>query len=520
MASLKDYRNQQLEKLQKLKELGFEPYPHSAENNDQVTILTIRETAQSQVGQTVCLVGRFLESRQHGQIVFIDLGDGQAQIQLIARGESLASKPKEGSLGFENIDLLTRGDFIEASGQIRFSKSGELSLDVSRLRLLSKVLRPLPYQLTETEVCRRQRYLEMAVNPKVQQRFIRRSIFWQATRNFLNKKGFIEVNNPVLEKTSGGAEAQPFETKMAALDNELFYLRISHELPLKKLLGAGFSKVYDLGPRFRNENFSDEHLPEHIATEWYWAYRDWQAGMSFCEEMLLEVIQTTFGRLKFDYQDQVVDFSQRPWPRLDYCQALAEHYDGLDVLKADWPKIESQLKKHQLVIDQEGDCDKGIDKLLKNIRKKWSGPFWLVNPPKFMCPLAKDDPQKPGTAERFWGIIAGSELLNGFSEINDPQEQLKRFNQQQEKRQAGDSEAHMLDLDFIEMLEYGMPPAVGFGYSERLFWLLEGVVARDGVPFLPMKNEFNSATKSVYPDLFKKGGLLEQPAKEKQSKLK
>ena len=354
----------------------------------------------------------------------------------------------------------------------------------------------MPEKLENKEERFRRRYVDMNVNPAVRQRFYRRSTFWQATRDYLNQHGFTEVNVPVLEHTTGGADANPFVTHMDALDGQQFYLRISHELPLKRLLGAGFEKVYDIGPRFRNENYSDEHLPEHIAMEWYAAYWDWQQGMRFMEDMYKYVLERTFGTLQFTLGEFEVDMSGQ-WQVWDYAEVIQKHYH-IDVYNTTIEEVAAKLKEYGLEVEKTDSIPRGIDKLWKNIRKTVAGPVWLVNTPKFISPLSKTNPDNPQTVERFQPVIAGSELGNGFSELNDPIDQLNRFVEQQQMRDAGDEEAMMLDIDYVEMLEYGMPPACGWGFSERVFWIFEGVTAREGVPFPQLKSDIDETTRAVY----------------------
>ena len=343
----------------------------------------------------------------------------------------------------------------------------------------------------------RRRYVDMNVNIDVRDRFVRRSKFWQATRDFLNNHGFYEINIPVLEHTTGGADANPFVTHMDALDNAQFYLRISHELPLKRLLGAGFEKVYDLGPRFRNENYSDEHLPEHVAMEWYAAYWDWRDGLKFQEEMFKYVLKETFGTLQFTLGNFNVNLDQK-WEEWDYAETIEKRY-GINPYNCTLEQVKEALKENNLEVEQTENKARGIDKLWKNIRKDVTGPIWLVNTPTFISPLAKTHPNHPEMTQRAQVVIAGSELCNMFSELNDPIDQLNRFMEQQNMRDAGDDEAMMLDIDFVEMLEYGMPPACGMGYSERVFWIFEGVTAREGVPFPQLKHEISETTKDIYP---------------------
>ena len=496
MATLQDYRNERLRKLAALRELGLDPYPaHTERTHDCATVVSQYDEL---AGQEVSVAGRVLSVRSFGKLAFIKLQDASGEVQLYLQRDTMAElDASRGILGMKQLRLLDTGDFVEATGTVLRTKTGEISVGVRELRLLTKALRPLPEKLENKEERFRRRYVDMNVNPAVRQRFYRRSTFWQATRDYLNQHGFTEVNVPVLEHTTGGADANPFVTHMDALDGQQFYLRISHELPLKRLLGAGFEKVYDIGPRFRNENYSDEHLPEHIAMEWYAAYWDWQRGMRFMEDMYKYVLERTFGTLQFTLGEFEVDMSGQ-WQVWDYAEVIHKHY-GIDVYNTTIEEVAAKLKEHGLEVEKTDSIPRGIDKLWKNIRKTVAGPVWLVNTPKFISPLSKTNPDNPQTVERFQPVIAGSELGNGFSELNDPIDQLNRFVEQQQMRDAGDEEAMMLDIDYVEMLEYGMPPACGWGFSERVFWIFEGVTAREGVPFPQLKSDIDETTRAVYP---------------------
>lgn len=497
MATLKDYRDERLRKLNELQQLGVQPYPAKAHRTHTCSaIITDFEQLQ---GQTVTVAGRVTAIRKFGKLGFIVVRDMSGSLQLFLAANDVALlNAEQGVLGMEQLPLLDTGDFIEATGPVIKTKTGEISIGVTELKLLAKALRPMPVELTSKEERLRRRYVDMNVNSNVRDRFVRRSKFWQATRDFLNQNGFIEVNVPVLEHTTGGADANPFVTHMDALDQD-FYLRISHELPLKRLIGAGFEKVYDIGPRFRNENYSDEHLPEHVAMEWYWAYANWQDGMSFMEDMYKDVLQKTFGTLQFKLGEFNVDMSGK-WEVWDYAAVIRDHY-GIDVYNTTIDEVAAKLKENGLEVEKTDSIPRGIDKLWKNVRKNVAGPVWLINTPKFISPLAKANPDDNRVVQRFQPIIAGSELGNGFSELNDPIDQLSRFVEQQNMRDAGDDEAMMLDIDFVEMLEYGMPPACGWGFSERVFWIFEGVTAREGVPFPQLRHEVDATTKELYPEV-------------------
>ena len=500
MATLQDYRNERLKKLEALRELGIDPYP--AQTNRTHNLADIKDEFDKLEGQSATVAGRITSIRKFGKLAFLVIRDSfNSELQLfIRKNETNDSADRSNSelVMPDEISLLDTGDFVEAHGEIIRTQTGEISVSVRSLRILTKALRPMPEKLENKEERLRRRYVDMNVNPEVRQRFIRRSKFWQATRDYLNQHGFVEINIPVLEHTTGGADANPFKTHMDALDQD-FYLRISHELPLKRLLGAGFEKVYDLGPRFRNENYSDEHLPEHIAMEWYAAYWDWQQGRRFMEGMYKYVLKETFGTLQFKVRGFEIDMSGE-WEIWDYADVIKKHY-GIDVYNTTIEEVSQKLKEYGLEVEKTDSIPRGIDKLWKNIRKDVAGPVWLVNTPKFISPLAKTNPNNPNAVERFQPVILGSELGNGFSELNDPIDQLNRFVEQQKMRDAGDEEAMMLDIDFVEMLEYGMPPACGWGYSERVFWMFEGVSAREGVPFPQLRQEYDETTRAIYPEV-------------------
>lgn len=501
MATLQDYRNERLRKLEELKSLGINPYPARTERTHDTADVASRFDEME--GSSVTVVGRVVGLRKFGKLAFIVLRDHSGQIQLFLHGPDVAELDAgRGVIGMKQLNLLDSGDFVQATGEVIRTKTGEISVGVRQLRLLTKSLRPLPAELTNKEERFRRRYVDMNVNPDVRERFVRRSKFWAATREFLNQEGFIEINNAVLEATAGGADANPFMTHMDALDQE-FYLRISHELPLKRLLVAGFEKVYDIGPRFRNENYTEEHLPEHNAMEWYWAYADWQKGMELTERMIRFIVDKTWGTRQFTLASgQQVDFGVdgESFPRISFVGILKEQYD-LDVFESPIEDIQARLRQHGLEVEKVDNRIRSLDKLWKKYRKTLAGPAFLIDIPVFMQPLAKVSEQDPRLSEQFNLVFGGSEMCKAYSELNDPLDQFNRFVEQQAMRDAGDDEAQMLDIDFVEALEYGMPPACGLGYSERVFWSLEGVSAREGVPFPQLRNEIDETTKDIYPEV-------------------
>lgn len=497
MATLKDYRDERLRKLEELKALGVDPYPAKANRTHSTGY--VRENFEEMQGKIVTITGQIKSIRKFGKIAFVVVRDWGGELQMFWKANPDESPNySNGELSIKNIALLDTGDYVEVTGPVIKTQTGEISVEVQTFRLLTKALRPLPTELTDKEERLRRRYVDMNVNKDVQMRFYRRARFWQATRKFLDDHAFCEVNVPVLEHTTGGADANPFVTHMDALDQD-FYLRISHELPLKRLLGGGFERVYDIGPRFRNENYSDEHLPEHIAMEWYWAYADWRLGMEFMTELFRYVLQNTFDTLQFKLGEFDIDLSKE-WEEWDYAETIQKRY-GIDIFNCSLDDVKKALKDNGLEVEQTENKSRGIDKLWKNIRKDVAGPVWLINTPTFISPLSKVNPDRPETVQRFQAVVAGSEICNGFSELNDPIDQLNRFVEQQQMREAGDDEAMMLDIDYVEMLEYGMPPACGLGFSERVFWIFEGVTAREGVPFPQLRHEIDETTRKIYPDI-------------------
>lgn len=500
MATLKDYRDERLRKLDELKALGINPFP--ADSHRTHFTNDIVERFSELENQDVTVAGRVMAIRKFGKLGFIVVRDYSGSIQLFLSTNDVAPlDAPNGVLGMEQLPLLDTGDFVEATGPVVKTKTGEISVAVKTLRLLTKALRPMPTELTSKEERLRRRYVDMNVNLDVRERFVRRSKFWQATREFLENEGFIEINNTILEATAGGADANPFVTHMDALDQD-FYLRISHELPLKRLLVAGFEKVFDLGARFRNENYTEEHLPEHNAMEWYWAYADWEQGMELTERMIRSICDKTWGTRQFTLMDgQRVDFGAdgEHFPRISFVGVLKEQY-GIDVFESSMEDIQAKLKEHNLEVEKIDNRIRSLDKLWKKYRKTLDGPVFLIDIPVFMQPLAKVNQNDVRLTEQFNLIFGGSEMCKAFSELNDPVDQLNRFKEQQALRDAGDDEAQMLDIDYVEALEYGMPPACGLGYSERIFWSLEGITAREGVPFPQLRSDIDETTKELYPD--------------------
>lgn len=502
MATLKELRDSRIEKLNKIKDLGIDPYPAKSYRNTDNN--SVHEKFEELNGKEVVVAGRSTSIRTHGGLAFIDIKDQTGKLQLYIKEENLSKVDyKNSELKFKDIDLLDFGDFVEGKGIVTKTQRGEISVEVSQIRILTKTLRPMPSSwdgLKDKETRLRRRYLDTNMNEDVFKRFERRSLYWEAHREFLKQNGFLEMNIPVLEGVTGGADAKPFITHMDALDQD-FYLRISQELYLKRLIGGGYHKVYEIGPRFRNEGYSDEHLPEHMAMEFYWAYANYEDGMRFAEEMFRYISDKVYGKLKFNIRGFEVDLGKK-WERFDYATIIKERFN-IDIFKTTQDEVKNALAKNGGKADEVENINRGIDSLWKLIRATIGGPSWMIHEPQFLSPLAKTSPDLPGLTQRVHPVIGGSELGNGYSELNDPLDQLNRFLEQQNLREAGDEEAQMLDVDFVEMLEYGMPPTFGWGHAERNFWFFEDVSAREGVPFPQLRHEIDEVSKTIYPEVFK-----------------
>jgi lysyl-tRNA synthetase class 2 len=467
-------------KIEELKEKGINPYPTRFDFKQNIL-----ECLKSKLSSKVKTTGRLISKRELGKISFAKLRDDSGDIQIVLQEGQTA--PKVFSLFSKFIDA---GDFVGVSGEIIKTKTGEISILIKDLTLLTKSILPLPekfHGLQDDEEKLRKRYLDIIMNREVMERFQRKSKFWQTMREFLLSKGFMEVETPVLENTPGGAEAKPFITHHNALNLDV-YLRISPELWLKRLMVAGYSKVFEIGRIFRNEGMDAEHLQDYTQMEFYWAYADYNDGMKLVEEMYKHLAKETYGTLKFKIKEFDVDLGKK-WEKYDFVETIKK-ITGIDITKSNEKDIEKKLKELKIDYDKKGfNITRGVDNLWKYCRKKISGPGFLINVPVFMEPLAKRKEDDTNIVERFQVILAGSEVGKGFSELNDPTDQLERFEAQQKLREGGDEEAQMKDDEFIEALKYGMPPTAGFGISERLFSFLEGKPIRECVIFPLMKKK-------------------------------
>jgi lysyl-tRNA synthetase class 2 len=371
------------------------------------------------------------------------------------------------------------------------TKAGEKSLEVHDWTMLAKNIRPIPteyFGLKDTEELLRKRYLDLMMNPETRELFQKKNIFWQTIRQYLATNGFLEIQTPVLEHIPGGADAEPFVTHHNALDQD-FFLRISLELPLKRLLVGGYEKVFEIGRVFRNEGIDREHLQEFDHMEFYWAYSDMAKGMQFAEKMFKQIAKNVLGGFEHENEGEKINWDVA-FPVVDYFTEFQKE-TGLD-LNREIPVEELKKKADELGIKYEKNYSRGrmIDTLYKKtVRPKLVQPCFLTGHPLEVSPLAKTDPENPKKVLRFQIVAGGSELCNAFGELNDPIDQKQRFEAQMQAREAGDTEAQMMDEDFVEALEYGLPPAFGFGMSERFFAFLLNKSVRETVIFPAMKSK-------------------------------
>jgi lysyl-tRNA synthetase class 2 len=473
-----------LEKLENIKKAGMDPYPEKTERS--ISNAEALEQFDKLAEKNITLAGRVKSLRPMGGSTFAHIEDGTGKIQLFLNKKNIAEEKYK--LFVKNIEM---GDFVQASGKLFKTKQDEKTLEVVDWKVLSKNIRPIPteyYGIEDTEEKIRKRYLDLMMNEETKDIFRKKNIFWQTVRNYLSGSGFLEVQTPVLEHVPGGADAEPFITHHNALDQD-FYLRISLELPLKKLLVGGYEKVFEIGRAFRNEGIDRSHLQEFDHMEFYWAYSDLKKGMDFSEKMFKEIVFKVLGKYEHDYEGQKINWDIK-FPVVDYFTEFKKE-TGID-LSENISVEELKKKADELKIKYEKGYSKGrmIDAIYKKtIRQKLIQPCFLTGHPIEVSPLAKVDPENPKKVLRFQIVAGQAELCNAFAELNDPIEQKNRFLEQMKAREAGDKEAQMMDEDFVEALEYGMPPAFGMGFSERLFAFIMNKSVRETVIFQAVKEK-------------------------------
>ena len=466
MASLEEIRSGRLAKIKKLKEAGINPYPAKVPRDFPVAQFKNDFADLEKSGRAVSLAGRIMAIRGQGAILFVVLFDGTEKVQAIFKKDDMSEAVFD--LFVETSDI---GDFISVTGKAAKSKKGEKSIFVERWTMASKSLLPLPEKwagLQDIEERYRKRYLDFLMNPELRELLVKKSKFWDVTRTFFKERGFLEIETPTLELTTGGAEARPFQTHHHDFDVDL-YLRISvGELWQKRMMAAGFPKTFEIGRVYRNEGTSPEHLQEFTNMEFYWSYADYHDGMNLVKELYKTIAEKVFGRTKFEHNGHTFDLTDE-WQEIDYAEEIKKQ-TGVDIEKATEKEIKNKLD--ELKVSYQGENkERLLDTLWKHCRKNISGPAFLINHPALVAPLAKMS-ESGKTTQMFQPILAGSEVGRGYSELNDPIDQKERFEVQGRLMEAGDEEAMMPDLEFVEMLEHGMPPTCGFGFGERLFAIL------------------------------------------------
>lgn len=483
MAETSSLRQERLRKLKVLKDRGVDPYPSSFRTTAQIGEIVAKFSSLpsgARAGDRPRLAGRITAIRRMGRATFLDLRQGEAKIQGYANQDGLAER-------YELLGLLDIGDFLGVEGEVFKTQRGELSIGIESFTLLAKALRPPPekwHGLRDVEIRYRQRYLDLLANEEVRQTFAQRSRIITAIRAFLDGRGFLEVETPILQPLYGGAAARPFETYHHALGQKMF-LRISDELYLKRLIVGGWPRVYEIGKDFRNEGLSTEHNPEFTQMECYQAFADYHDMMELAEQLISSVARTVLGRTEITYRGEQIELAP-PWRRVTLGEAILER-TGLDIEEHRTKEsLEAAARRLGLRLAPQPTWGKAVDKLLSEfVQPALIQPTFVLDYPVELSPLAKRKAARPSLAERFELFIGGLELGNAFSELNDPLDQAARFQQQEEQRRLGDEEAQLLDEDFLISLEHGMPPTGGLGIGlDRLVMLFTGAQSiRDVILF-------------------------------------
>jgi lysyl-tRNA synthetase class 2 len=485
------------EELDELKKMDIEPFAYSFDVSNYSE--EIKNRFDELLGKDVKISGRIMTIRRMGKASFAHIADSKGRIQIYLKKDDLGKS-------YDAFKLMDIGDIIGINGFVFKTKTGEISVHVKELTLLSKSLRPLPIakeaeneqgekviydQFADKELRYRQRYVDLIVNPDVKKVFITRSRIVTSVRNFLDAKGYLEVETPILQPLYGGAAARPFITHHNTLDIDL-YLRIADELYLKRLITGGFEGVYEISKDFRNEGMDKSHNPEFTMLELYVAYKDYNWMMDFVEDMFGNICSSVFGKTEFNYQGNDIVFN-RPWKRIDYVGAVKDR-TGVDVVAASFEELIDLAKSIGIETSSITAKSKLIDEIFsQKVEPDLIQPTFVIDYPLILSPLAKKHRSKEQLVERFEAYIAGREVCNAFSELNDPIDQRTRFEEQLKQKKAGDEEAHPVDEDFLRAMEYGMPPMAGLGIGiDRLVMLFTDQSSiRDVIFFPQMKPEAN-----------------------------
>jgi len=469
MATIQELKKNRLKKLRVIEKLGIPVYPARTKRTHKISEAISDFDTISSSEKEIVLVGRIMSLREHGQITFCHIEDGTGKIQVFFRKDRVGEKGYKFFL--DNFDI---GDFIEVRGILFKTKKGERTIEVSDFKILAKSLLPLPekwHGLQDEEERFRKRYLDLLFNKEVKDKFEKRNTIIKLIREFLDKKGFLEVETPVLQNIYGGADARPFKTHINAFNMDM-YLRISLELPLKRLIVGGFEKVYEIGRVFRNEGVDRQHNPDFTLLEFYWAYADYKDLMKLTEEMFIYLLKKLFGRTKINYEGKEIDF-KTPWPRIEY-NKLIRRDTKLDIDTLNRSALLKEAKRIGLNPDNTWSKGKVVDEIYKKYcRPKLWQPTFVIHHPSEMYPLAKQRQENPKEAETMQMLVAGWEMVKAYSEQNNPLLQREAFEEQEKLYRKGLKEAQRMDMEFVEALEYGMPPTAGFGMGiDRLVALL------------------------------------------------
>lgn len=469
MATIKELREIRLKKLEAIRKAGMLAFPEKTKRTHVIadSLKNFNNLARSK--KEIILAGRIKSLREHGGSTFLHIEDGTGQIQAYFKKDRIGESGYKFFL--DNFDI---GDFIEVRGVLFKTKKGERTIEAADFKMLAKSLLPLPekwHGLKDVEERFRKRYLDLIFNPEVKKKFEMRSKIIKEIREFLEDEEFLEVETPILQPIYGGARAQPFKTHHQALDVDL-YLRIAPELYLKRLLVGGFEKVYEIGRVFRNEGMDRYHNPDYTHFEFYWAYADYKDLMKFTEKIFEKLLKKIFGKLEINYEGKKINF-KAPWPRVEFNQLLREQ-TKINFEEVNLGALEKETQKLGIKIAEGAGKAEIADEIYKKFcRPKIWQPTFVIHHPLGFQPLAKTLEKDPKKLANFQLVVAGWELINAFSELNNPIEQRKRFEEQEKFFKAGLEEAQRLDEDFLEALEYGMPPAAGFGLGiDRLVALL------------------------------------------------
>jgi lysyl-tRNA synthetase class 2 len=469
MATIDELRKIRLKKLEAIEKAGISICPIKTKRTHKITEALKDFAKFSRSKKEIILAGRIKSLRIHGGATFLNIKDGTGEVQGFLRKDRVGEKAYK--LFIDNFDI---GDFVELRGILFETKRGERTIEVSDFKILTKSLLPLPekwHGLKDIEERFRKRYLDLIFNPEAKKKFETRSQIIRKIRNFLEKEGFLEVETPILQPIYGGAKAKPFETHLNAFDLDM-YLRIAPELYLKRLLVGGFEKVYEIGKCFRNEGVDRFHNPDFTMLEFYWAYADYKDLMKLTEGLFESILKNVFGKLEISYEGKKINF-KTPWPRIEFSQ-LIRKYTKINIEEINQEGLERKAGELGLKLEKGLAKAEILDEIYKKFcRPKIWEPTFIIHFPVGFQPLAKALEKDPQKLANFQLVVAGFELLNAFSELNNPIEQRKRFEEQEKYFEKGFKEAQRMDEDFLEALEYGMPPAAGFGMGvDRLVCLL------------------------------------------------